>query len=122
MKFEHESDTGGRTVDLEYMMRRAARGELIGEVSHPIKRPEESQEAFCMRVATIDLERACCIASNPRLTAEGKLAVTIEPMGARADVLVQMLERGQTPKFGYRAMMDDETITFITFDLINAPF
>lgn len=121
MQFEHEVDTAGREFDFDHLMRRVTHGEIIGEISHPTRRQDESQEAFSRRVLMTRLDRACCVVSGLRLTDAGKLIVVLEPAGQQANVLVQMSENGQTPRFGYRAVMDDKNITFIAFDLINAP-
>lgn len=121
MQFEHEVDTAGREFDFDHLLRRVTHGEMIGEISHPTRRPNESQDAFSQRLLMTRLDRACCAVSGLRLTEAGKLIVVLEPAGPQANVLVQMSENGQTPRFGCRAVMDDKNITFIAFDLINAP-
>lgn len=66
MQFEHEVDTAGREFDFDDLLRRVTHGEMIGEISHPTRRPDESQEAFSQRVLTTRLDRACCAERNAR--------------------------------------------------------
>lgn len=121
MQFEFETDFHGHKFDAEHLKQLITHGEIVGEISHPVKQHGESEDSYIRRLLVVDHERTCCAVTQAEVMPSGALKVTLVPAGPRADVFHQLLAMGQPPEFGYRAILMNGSVQPITFDLINAP-
>ncbi len=121
MQFEHVINFGGMKFSYERILRGITHGEFLGEASTPVKKQQESDEAYFHRLRSIDRDEVCCIVTDIRWDENDQLIATIRPGGRRADVIERMIADGKTPEFSSRIAAFGDLAVLIAIDLANAP-